>query len=383
MKKTIIATSLFVSILASCVAADKNVKTVKDHFKDDFLIGAAIPVRHVDGKDHKADSIVSLHFNSVVAENCMKSEEIHPKEGKFNWKNADKFVKYGEDRNMAIIGHALIWHSQLAKWMVADKDGNPVSPELLKKHMRDHIHAVVDRYKGKIKGWDVVNEAIEDDGSYRKSPFYNILGEEYIPLAFQYAHEADPDAELYINDFSMFKPGKRKAYVKIVNDLKKRGLRIDGIGMQSHIGLDYPELDEYEKSIVAFANTGCNVMITELDMSALPTVHMGADVGAVFRMKPEERKEAMKKFNLYPDGLPQEVSKEWNDRFAEIWALYKKHADKISRITWWGTHDGMSWKNGYPIPGRIDYPLLFDRNYDMKPFMKELIEAPLPPKGGA
>lgn len=378
MKKTIIATAVFAGFLASCTAADKSVNTVKDHFKDDFLIGAAIPVRHVNGNDPKADSIVSLHFNSIVAENCMKSEEIHPEEGRFHWEDADKFVKYGEDRNMAIIGHALIWHSQLAKWIPVDADGNQASPEVLKQRMRDHIYAVVGRYKGKIKGWDVVNEAIEDNGSYRKSPFYNILGEEYIPLAFQYAHEADPDAELYINDYSMFLPGKREAYVKIVNDLKKRGLRIDGIGMQSHIGLDYPKLDEYEKSIEAFASTGCNVMITELDMSALPTVQMGADVGSIFRMKPEDRREAMKKFNVYPDGLPEEVSKEWNDRFAEIWALYKKHADKISRITWWGTHDGMSWKNGFPIPGRTDYPLLFDRNYEMKPFMKEIICPPAP-----
>ena len=372
MKKNIILSSLIIAMTAS--AADRDVKTVKDHFKNDFLIGAAIPVRHVNGEDPRADSIVSLHFNSIVAENCMKNGEIQPKEGEFFWDDADKFVKYGEDRNMAIIGHALVWHSQLAPWFTKDKDGNDVSPEVLKQRMKDHIYAVVGRYKGKIKGWDVVNEAIEDDGSYRQSPFYRILGEEFIPLAFQYAHEADPDVELYINDFSMFKPGKREAYVKIVNDLKKRGLRIDGIGMQSHIGMDYPEMDEYEKSIVDFASTGCNVMITELDMSALPTVQMSADVGSIFRMSPEERKEAMKKFNVYPDGLPEEVSKEWNDRMAAVVALYKKHADKISRVTWWGTTDGMSWKNGFPIPGRTDYPLLFDRNYNMKPFMQSIIE---------
>ncbi len=377
MKNKILASILAVAALtASCSTskAEQPTATVKDHFKDDFLIGAAIPVRHVNGEDPKADSIVSLHFNSIVAENCMKNGEIQPKEGQFKWEDADKFVKYGEDRNMAIIGHALIWHSQLAPWFPKDSAGNDVSPEVLKQRMKDHIYTVVGRYKGRIKGWDVVNEAIEDDGSYRKSPFYRILGEEYIPLAFQYAHEADPDAELYINDFSMFKPEKREAYVKIVNDLKQRGLRIDGIGMQSHIGMDYPEMDEYEKSIVDFAGTGCNVMITELDMSALPTVQMSADVGSIFRMSPEERKEAMKKFNVYPDGLPEEVSKEWNDRMAQVFALYKKHADKISRVTFWGTHDGMSWKNGFPIPGRTDYPLLFDRQYNMKPFMQEIIE---------
>ena len=376
MKKHLFCYFASALLAASCSSAKEGqqVATVKDHFKDDFLIGAAIPVRHINGEDPKADSIVSLHFNSIVAENCMKNEVLQPREGEFFWDDADRFVQYGEDRDMAIIGHTLIWHSQLAPWFTVDKDGNDVSPEVLKQRMKDHIYAVVGRYKGRVKGWDVVNEAIEDDGSYRKSPFYRILGEEYIPLAFQYAHEADPEAELYINDYSMFNPRKREAYVRIVNDLKKQGLRIDGIGMQSHIGMDYPALDEYEKSIVDFSGTGCNVMITELDMSALPTVQMSADVGSMAKMSPEERKEAMKKFDVYPDGLPEEVSKQWNDRMAQVVALYKKHADKISRVTWWGTTDGMSWKNGFPIPGRTDYPLLFDRNYNLKPFMVEIIE---------
>lgn len=371
--KRILSLSLLAAACTHAWSASPAQPAVKDHFKNYFLIGTALPVRHVNGLDPKGDSIVSLHFNAIVAENCMKNAEIQPEEGKFNWTDADKLVKYGEDRGMTVTGHALIWHSQLAPWFAKDKDGNLVSPEVLKKRMRDHIHAVVGRYKGRIKGWDVVNEPIEDDGSYRKSPFYQILGEEFIPLAFQYAHEADPDAELYINDYSMFLPGKRRAYVKIVNDLKKRGLRIDGIGMQSHIGMDYPDLAEYEKSIEEYASTGCQVMITELDMSALPTVQMGADVGSIWKMTREERREAMKKLNVYPDGLPEDVSKAWNDRMAQVMAIYKKHADKISRVTWWGTHDGTSWKNGFPIPGRTDYPLLFDRDYNLKPFMQEII----------
>lgn len=348
-----------------CSADNSREVTMKEHFKDMFLIGAAIPVRHVNGHDHKADSIVSLHFNSIVAENCMKNALIQPIEGKFYWNDADKFVKYGEDRGMAIIGHALVWHSQLARWFAYDEDGNYVSADKLRERLRNHIYAVVGRYKGKVKGWDVVNEAINDNGTYRKSPFYEILGEEFIPLAFQYAHEADPDAELYINDYSMFLPEKRNAYVKLVNDLKKRGLRIDGIGMQSHIGMDYPNLDEYEKSIVAFASTGCNVMITELDMSALPTVQWGANVSDNMELK--------EKYNPYVDGLPEDEAKKWNDRMEKVFALYKKHSDVISRITWWGVDDGMSWKNNFPMHGRTDYPLLFDRSYKMKPFMiKEL-----------
>ncbi len=342
--------------------------TLKDHFKNDFLIGAAINVDHVNGLDPKADSIVTMHFNSIVAENCMKCEEIHPAEGVYNWDDADAFVKYGEDRGMAIIGHTLIWHSQLAPWFPLDSAGNYVTPDVLKERMRDHITTVMTRYKGRVKGWDVVNEAIVEDGSYRKSPFYEILGEEFIPLAFQYAHEADPDAELYINDYGMNIPAKRDAYVKLVNDLKAKGLRIDGIGMQGHMGMDYPDFGEFEKSIEAFASTGANVMITEWDMSALPTVSRSANVtdSAAYN----------KMFNPYPDGLPEDVSTEWNKRMAAALEIFKKHSDVITRVTAWGTQDGMSWKNNFPMRGRVEYPLLFDRKYELKPFIKEELSTP-------
>lgn len=350
---------------AGCSSAGKETVAMKDHFKNDFLVGCAIPTSQLNGKDSKADSVVSLHFNSIVAENCMKNEKLQPREGVFVWDDADKFVKYGEDRGMTIVGHTLIWHSQLAPWFAYDSEGKYVSPDVLKERMRTYIHTVVGRYKGRVKCWEVVNEAIEDNGSYRKTPFYEILGEEYIPLAFQYAHEADPEAELYINDFSMFMPGKRDAYVKIVNALKEKGLRIDAVGMQSHIGMDYPDFKEYEKSIEAFGATGCKVMITELEMSALPTVQWGANISDNVELK--------EKYNPYTDGLPENVSEEWNNRMATVLDIYKRHADIISRVTWWGTQDGMSWKNNFPMHGRTDYPLLFDRNYNLKPFMvKEL-----------
>lgn len=357
--------ALFALATNACGTSDKSAAapvTVKDHFKNDFLIGAAIPVPHVSGLDPKADSVVSLHFNSVVAENCMKCEKIHPEADRYFWDDADAFVKYGEDRDMAVIGHCLVWHSQLAPWFPYDENGKYVSAEALKERMKDHIYTIVGRYKGRIHGWDVVNEAIEDDGSYRHTPFYDILGEEYIPLAFQYAHEADPDAELYLNDFSMALPAKRDAYVRIIGELKNRGLRIDGMGMQSHIGLDYPDMDEYEKTIVALGNAGVSVMVTELDMTALPTVNLGANVNDSVKFSGNN--------NPYPDSLPSEVSKEWNERMASVFRLYKKHSDLISRVTFWGTYDGMSWRNDWPIPGRTDYPLLFDRGYNMKQFME-------------
>ena len=354
--------------LSSCgeKAMAESEPAVKDIFGDKFLIGAAINVNQSNGSDTMGANIVKRHFNSIVAENCMKSEEIHPEKNRYNWADADNFVKFGEENGLTVTGHCLVWHSQLAPWFPYDDNGEYVTADTLKQRMKDHISTVAGRYKGKIKGWDVVNEAILEDGSYRKSPFYEILGEEFIPLAFQYAHEADPDAELYINDYAMNMPAKRDKYVEIVNDLKKRGLRVDAIGMQGHMGMDYPEIEEFEKSIEAFASTGCKVMVTEWDMSALPTLNRGANVS--------DNVEYAKELNPYPDGLPEDISNVWNERMASFFELFLKHSDKISRVTLWGVSDGDSWKNDWPMKGRKEYPLLFDRNYELKPFMKQLIE---------
>ena len=212
---------------------------------------------------------------------------------------------------------------------------------------------------GKIKGWDVLNDAILDDGSYRQSPFYEILGEEYITLAFQFAHEADPEAELYLNDYSMTKSGKRDRYISIIKKLQQCGLRIDGIGMQAHMGIDYPDMYEFEKSIIEFGKTGVNVMITEWDMSALPTIHEGADVSSTAAEKIDS-------LNPYHNALPDNVSKLWNSRMTECLNIFRRHSDIISRVTLWGVSDGMSWRNDFPMEGRTDYPLAFDRNYNLK-----------------
>lgn len=362
------ATVLF---LAAAITAGAAVPTtadtpLKDIFGNKFSVGAAINVNQSNNIDAAGAEVVKHHFNSIVAENCMKSAEIHPEKDVYFWDDADRFVQFGEDNGMEIIGHCLIWHSQLAPWFVYDSEGNYVSADELKSRMRDHIHTVVGRYKGRIKGWDVVNEAIVENGSYRKSPFYEILGEEFIPLAFQYAHEADPDAELYYNDYGMNVPGRRNTVVKMVRDLKRRGLRIDAIGMQGHMGMDYPDFSEFEKSIEAFASTGCKVMITEWDMSALPTLTRSANVADQVAFR--------KALNPYPDALPDDVDRQWNSRMDAFYTMFLRHADVIQRVTAWGVNDADSWKNGFPMPGRKDYPLFFDRDYRMKPFLKKLSE---------
>lgn len=359
-------------LIAAFVAACGNQKatvveepSLKDAVGDKFLMGVALNVNQSSGVDTSSIKLVKQHFNSIVAENCMKCEVIHPEEDRYDFTLADQFVSFGEKNGMAVIGHCLIWHSQLAPWFCVDEKGNNVTPEVLKQRMKDHITTIVTRYKGRIKGWDVVNEAILEDGSYRKSKFYEILGEEFIPLAFQYAHEADPDAELYYNDYAMNMPGKREGVVKLVSSLKEKGIRIDAVGMQGHMGMDYPDINEFEQSIVAFAGTGVKVMVTEWDMSALPTVKQSANISDTVAYQ--------KMLNPYPETLPDSVSKVWNNRMKQFFGLFEKHADVISRVTAWGVSDSDSWKNDFPVKGRHDYPLLFDRNYQPKPFVKEIM----------
>ena len=338
---------------------------IKDGFADKFFIGTAMNAREITGEDSAAVEVIKKHFNAIVAENCMKPGPIQPREGEFNWDLPDRMVAFGEANNMFITGHVLLWHSQAPRWLFTDSLGNTVSPEVLTQRMKDHIYTVVGRYKGKVKGWDVVNEALLDDGSYRKSRFYEILGEEFIPLAFQFAHEADPDAELYYNDYNEWYPGKVEAIVKLIRQLRERGLRIDAVGMQGHIGMDHPTIEEYENAIMAYGNAGVKVMVTELDMSILPFPdrNVGAEVSADF--------DYQAKLNPYTEGLPDSVSVAWNNRMGEFFDLLLKHADLVTRVTAWGTTDHTSWKNNWPVRGRTDYPLLIDRNYQPKPFLEK------------
>jgi endo-1,4-beta-xylanase len=327
----------------------------------DYTIGVALNVNQSSEKDASGVAIVKQHFNSIVPENCMKCEEIHPEENTYFWDDADRFVKFGEDNNMQIIGHCLIWHSQCAPWFFVDAKGKLVKPEVLKQRMKDHITTIMTRYKGRITGYDVVNEAILDDGSYRPSLFYKILGEEFIPWAFQCAMEADPDAELYYNDYSMAEPGKRAGVVGVIKKLKERGIRIDAVGMQSHMGMDHPSWEEFEASIKAFIGAGVDVQFTEVDMSALPSVNFGANVS--------DTEEYRAELNPYANGLPDDVSAQWNERMSTFFSIVDKYAKNVRRVTAWGVTDADSWKNDWPIEGRTDYTLWFDRQGQMKPFL--------------
>lgn len=343
--------------------------SLKGAIGDRFYMGVSLSVPSMVAQPDTAIlNPVTEHFNAIVSGNCMKSGWLQRNKGEFNFNWADAFVDFGEENDMFITGHTLIWHSQAPKWFFTDEEGNNVSRDEMIRRMRDHIYTVVGRYKGRIHTWDVVNEAIEDDGSWRQSKFYEIIGEDFIKLAFQFAHEADPEAELYYNDYSMSNPGRRAGVVAMVKSLQEQGIPIHGIGMQGHLSLEHPSLEEFEKSIVAFSDLGLKVSITELDISVLPSPwrDMGANVST--NVSYEER------MNPYPDGLPKKVQKEFDQRYLELFELFLKHSDKIDRVTLWGFSDNDSWKNNWPIKGRTDYPLLFDRDNQPKPVVQDIIK---------
>ena len=370
MKK--IMTLALAAAMASAAFAQKttqtDIPTLQEIMGPYFLVGAAVNTDLTNGKTPDVEKVVQAQFNQVVAENCMKGEENHPEVNRFDFSDGDRLVEWAQKNGKTLIGHCLVWHSQPPKWMFTDKEGNLVSRETLIGRMYNHIMTVMTHYKGKVKGWDVVNEAILDDGSYRQSLYYKIIGPEFIELAFQFAHEADPDAELYINDYSMSKPGKREAYVNLLRRFKAKGLRIDAIGMQSHNGYNYPDYTEYEKSIEAFAAEGVKVMLTELDMNMLPNPHgfSGADISQNFELQ--------KKYNPYVDGLDKKAQKLFDQRYLDLFRIIERHKDVISRVTFWGTTDKSSWLNGWPIQGRTNYPLLIDRNCQLKPVVKDIVK---------
>ena len=375
MNKSIYLLWVFISavtLITACnnpKASDKQEDlSLKGALAGKFHIGAALNVDQIFGRDSASMDIVKKHFNSIVAENCMKSMFLQPKEGEFFFDEADKFVAFGEENGMFIIGHCLIWHSQAPNWFFTDDKGNDVSREVLIERMRNHITTIVTRYKGRVNGWDVVNESILDDGSWRESKFYTIIGEDFMPLAFEFAHAADPDAELYYNDYNEWHVGKRGAIVNMVKSFQEKGIRIDAIGMQGHFGMDYPSFEEYQATIDEYTSTGVKVMITELDISALPSPrrNVGANIADVEAYRQE--------VNPYVEGLPDSVATAWTQRVEDYFTLFLNNQENITRVTMWGVSDGDSWKNDFPMRGRTDYPLLFDREHNAKPIVDRIIK---------
>ena len=340
---------------------------LKDAFAGSFLVGAALNEAQFREQDQRGASIVKSQFNTVTPENILKWESVHPRLGEYAFDAPDRYVAFGERNGMFIVGHTLVWHSQTPRWVFFDASGNRVSRDTLLARMRDHIHTVVGRYKGRIKGWDVVNEAVDEDGSLRKSLWHEIIGPDYIEKAFQWANEADPQAELYYNDYSVENAPKRNGIVALVKNLQAKGIRITAVGLQGHNRLEWPTLAQQDSTIAAFAALGLKVAITELDIDVLPRATRAQTADVSLSAAPAAS------LNPYAAGLPDSVQQALAKRYADLFSVYMKHRDAITRVTFWGVADGDSWLNGWPVRGRTSYPLLFDRAGQPKPAFDAVI----------
>ena len=362
--RTLAALLAGATLLASCAGlrtAFGGTPALKDVFSDAFLVGAAISEAQLIRDDRGALKIVRQQYNSISPENVMKWEVMHPLPRTYDFRAADRYVTFGERHGMFIVGHTLVWHSQTQAWVFEDSAGKPLGRDSLLARMRDHIFTVVGRYRGRVGGWDVVNEALADDGTLRDSPWRRIIGDDYIALAFRYAHEADPDAELYYNDYSLEEPAKRAGAVRLLLSLHAQGVPITAVGMQEHNKMELPTSEQVDTTITILSGTGVHVAITELDVDVLPLALSsgGADVGM--------RASGSPRLNPWTKRLPVPVEHALADRYGDLFRVYWRHRDVIDRVTFWGVRDSDSWLNNWPVAGRTNYPLLFDRHGQPKP----------------
>lgn len=334
-------------------------KGLKDFFENDFLVGTAVSDRIFAQNDLNMKALIAREFNVLTPENGLKWEPVHPSEDKWDFGAGDRLVDFAQQNNMKVQGHVLVWHSQVPRDLFLDNSGKQISKEVLAKRMEKHIQTLVDRYKGKIDSWDVVNESITPEDGFRKSKWLEIMGPEFMERAFHLAHEADPNCQLLYNDYGMDNAKRRDFVVDLVNRYQRKGVPIHGIGMQGHFNLEDPGISAIEASIEAFAATGLRVHFTEVDVDVLPydwARSAEVSTNAAYR----------ESLNPYKDGLPKEINDKLTKRYEDLFKLFLKHSDKIDRVTFWGPSDDHSWKNNFPMRGRTNYPLLFDREHKRK-----------------
>lgn len=360
------------------VASTAHAQTpgLKDVFAGAFRVGAALNDNQFFERDGKGAALIKAQFNTITPENVLKWEHVHPQPTRYDFSPADRYVAFGEANGMFITGHTLVWHSQTPRWVFQDSSGKPLTRDALLARMKDHIQTVVGRYKGRIKGWDVVNEALNEDGTMRKSPWYNIIGDDYIAKAFQYAHEADPAAELYYNDYNLENAAKRNGAAELVKKLKAQGIPIAAVGSQTHEKLyNTGTAAKLDTTISVLNALGVKVNITELDVDVLPaaTQNRTADVGVMAQGGLSAA------VNPFAAGLPDSVQRKLAARYSELFHVFIKHRGAIDRVTFWGVGDGDSWLNDWPMRGRTNYPLLFDRQDLPKPAFDAVLQTARPP----
>jgi endo-1,4-beta-xylanase len=343
---------------------DVGPTTLREKYADHFAIGAAVDSRsyitHAD--------LLATHFNSITTENEMKFDSLQRAEGTFSFTTADRIAEFAASNDMTMRGHALVWHRQNPSWLFSDGAGGTASPELLLERMESHITNVMQHFRGKVSAWDVVNEAIMDDGRLRtgdeqaddqNSRWHEILGEGYIAEAFKFAHEADPDAKLFYNDYYNYLPSRRQAIYELLDGLLADGAPIHGVGLQCHLNIEpsrNPEHQSYhqtvenlEEAITLYASLGLEVQITELDLS-------------VYVAGNQYDESTFYTAETFTEALQQQQA----ERYREFFDLFREHSDVISSVSFWGIADDNTWLSEFSS-GRADFPLLFDAEHQPKP----------------
>lgn len=340
----LLAFSVFSAVGVKSYAAEE--KALKEYYKGHFSIGCAMPAFIINKEEA---GLIKHHFSTITCENEMKPGVIHPAEGVYNWEGADKIVEFAMKNGLKVRGHVLVWHEQVGDWFFTD-NGKPASRELLLKRVKEHITTIMQRYKGKVYCWDVLNEAIDDDSTnfYRKTKWYEIIGEDYAEKVFQYAHEADPEALLFYNDYNENRPEKRERIYKFLKSLLEKGVPVHGMGMQGHYSIFEPTESDLKAAIEKYASLGLQIHFTEIDISVYPWEKHHRE------KKPGENDE------LLPD-----IEKKQVDQYNMLFRVMREHKNSITNVTFWGLSDRNTWLNYYPVRNRKNYPLLFDR--ELKP----------------
>jgi GH35 family endo-1,4-beta-xylanase len=353
----------------SAPANDQHGPTVKDAYKNHFLIGMAgdLPGRYSD----EELELVKQHFNIVTPENCMKPGPIHPSENTWRFERPDALVRWSVDNGLAVHGHTLVWHAQTNDWFFRDGEKAAVT-----QRMKDHIHTLVGRYKGKIQSWDVVNEAINDRGNaqtaqtenLRNSSWLRAMGPEFLTLAFKFAHEADADAKLYYNDYGIEAGPKHASSMVLLKRLIKDGVPIHGVGIQGHWSTGRVPFAALDQAISDYASLRLEVSVTELDVTI-----RGAS-GGQFGRGFGGRGFGGGRFGAGSPPSPQDLKAQADD-YAKLFSIFIKHKDAMERVTFWGLSDRRTWRFG-------QHPLIFDSNNQRKPAYEAIVDALLHPASG-
>lgn len=356
MKRTFLSVLLSLFLAGTAFAqfgrsADNGPASLKDAYNGYFTIGVAVNQRNIS--DPTQIELIKKQFNSITAENDMKSGEVHPSEGVWKWERADKVANFCRQNGIKLRGHCLVWHSQFCNWMFNDKNGKLVKKEVFYARLRDHIHTVVSRYKDIVYAWDVVNEAMSDGGGrgfggnepnpYRQSQLYNLCGDEFIAKAFEYAHEADPNAILFYNDYNAATPAKRDRIYNMVKKMQDAGVPITGIGMQGHYNIYGPSEEDVDAALTKYSELVKHIHITELD------IRCNQEMGGQLQFSRGEK-----------SVMPGYISTLQEDQYARIFRVFRKHKDVIDNVTLWNLCDADSWV------GVNNHPLPFDENLKPK-----------------